>query len=44
MNTLTATASRNENESTFRRIARAFFAEVRRSLEFMGKAYAHGVR
>jgi hypothetical protein len=45
MNTITATstATRIGTESVLRRKARSFIAEVRRALEFMGNAYAHGV-
>jgi hypothetical protein len=43
MNTLVASTSRTATESILRRAARAFFAEVRRSLEFVGQAHSHGL-
>lgn len=43
MNTLTATTSSIETESFLRRKARAFFAELRLALEFIGKAHSHGM-
>ena len=43
MNTITATTSHIDTDSVLRRLARAFFTEVRLAIEFVGQAHSHGV-
>ena len=43
MNTPTAASPRIDIASTLRRKAQAFWAELYRALDFMGRAYGHGV-